>query len=164
MNGSLFVNKMFTTCWHFLWNWLFIKRKFYLLNLSSAYFCLNTSPGSILRVGQTKWRRLWWPLKQKGSQSLFLRCSKSPLSPMETVNCPKYVLKNHWNRNWFAHKVRVLVSKSENCSLVVLLSQGTFQYLTENQTTSAAVPLQRYKTALLQYSHDPEKQIFQGQI
>lgn len=116
------------------------------------------------RGRQKKSSRLWWPLKHKGSELLFLRCSRSPLSTIETVNCPKYVLKTHWNRNWFSHNLRVLVTESESCSLSVLLRQGTFQYLTEDYTASAAVPLQRYKPALLQYSHDPGRQIFQGQI
>lgn len=151
---------MFTTWWHFLWNWLFIKRNFFLLNLSSAYFCLYTSPGSVLGVGKQNEEGCG----TQGSQLLFQRCSRSPLSPMETVNWPKHVLKNHWNSNWFPDELRVLVTKSDNCSLSVFLSQGTFQHLTENYTASAAWPLQRYKTALLQYSHGPGRQIFQGQI
>lgn len=164
--GSLFINRRSqladTSCET---DYLSKKKKKVLL--AEFVYCLflpQHLTWKHFRGRQTKWGRLWWPLKHKGSQLLFLRCSRSPLFPTERVNCPKYVLKNHWNRNWFAHKLRVLVPKPEKCSLSVLLRQGTFQYLTENYTASAAVPLQRYKTALLQSSHDPGRQIFQGQI
>lgn len=154
---------MFTTCWYFLQNWLFIKRKL-VAEFVQCLFLPQHFTWTHFRGRQTKWRGLWWPLKHKGSQLMVLRCSRSPLSPMEMANCPQYVSKNHWNRNWFAHKRRALVTKSENCSLSVLLSQGTFQYLREDYTASAVVPLQRYKTVLLQHSHSPGRQIFQSQI
>ena len=86
------------------------------------------------------------------SDCYFLRCSRSPLLPIEIVNWTKYVLKNHWNRNWIAHKLGVLVTKPENYSLSVVLTQCAFKYLIENYTASTAVPLQRYETAMLQCS------------
>lgn len=163
MNGSLFINQCSQLADASCEYWLFIKRKL-LTEFVQCLFLPQHLTWTHFRGRQTKWRGLWWPQKHKVSQLLVLRCSGSPLSPMESVNCPQYVLKNHWNRNWFSHKWRVLVTKSENCSLSVLLSQGTFQYLTDNYTASAAVPVQRYKTALLQYSHGLGRQIFQGQI